>query len=328
MDGILNSGIPLILWFQSLGDWLIAPMKFFSFLGTENFYLLVMPLIYWCFDAALGLRLGVMLGLTSGINTIFKFAFHSPRPYWVNGDLQALASETSFGVPSGHAQNALTLWGVWASYLRKAWIWGIAIFVILGISLSRLYLAVHFPFDTLMGWVVGICVLVGFNLAWEPVGAWARKQSIGRQIGAAFLASLALLLVGVGVKSMLNGWTMPVAWLQNAARAGGEVPDPLSLDGLITSSAILFGLLAGTAWIAPKGGYRVASQFKLRILQYLVGVFGLALFYIGLKLIFPSGDGFVVAFFRYVRYTLVSFWISGFAPFTFLKLKLTEQNAI
>src|SRR5210317_1943862 len=128
MDGILNSGIPIILWFQSLGDWLLGPMKFFSFLGTEDFYLLVLPLVYWGYDAALGLRLGLMIALTSGINTIFKFAFHLPRPYWVNTDVQALAAETSFGAPSGHAQNALTFWGTWSTYARKAWVWVVAIF--------------------------------------------------------------------------------------------------------------------------------------------------------------------------------------------------------
>jgi len=324
MDNILNNGIPFILWFQSLGDWLIGPMKFFSFLGTENFYLLIMPLIYWGFDAALGLRLGVMVALTSGINTIFKFTFHSPRPYWVNTDVQALAAETSFGIPSGHAQNALTIWGVWASYIRKTWVWIIAILVILGISLSRLYLAVHYPVDTIVGWLVGILLLVSFNRSWEPVSAWAKKQSMGKQIGAAFLASMLFLLIGLGVASTLKSWSMPIAWEQNAARAGGELPDPVSLSGLITSSATLFGLLAGVAWMAPKGGYHVATQAKKRILQYLVGIIGMGIFYLGLKLVFPSGDDLVAYIFRYLRYTLVGFWVSGFAPFIFIKLNLTD----
>lgn len=324
MDGILNSGIALILAFQSLGDWLLSPMKFFSFLGTEDFYLLILPIVYWGFDASLGLRLGVMTTLTSGINTIFKFAFHTPRPYWVNTDVQAFAAETSFGVPSGHAQNALALWGVWASYVRKVWVWVIAIFVILGISLSRIYLAVHFPFDTLMGWLIGFVLLVSFNRAWEPVSVWAQKQSMGKQIGAAFLASMVLLLIGVGVASTLKGWTMPVAWEQNAARAGGDLPNPLSLSGIITSSATLFGLLAGVAWLAPQGGYHVAAQPRQRVLQYVVGILGVGILYLGLKMVFPSGENLVAFIFRYIRYTAVGFWVSGFAPFVFLKLKLTD----
>ena len=324
MDSILNSGIPIILWFQSLGDWLLAPMKFFSFLGTEDFYLLILPVVYWGVDAQLGLRLGVMTTLTSGVNTIFKFAFHAPRPYWVNTDVQAFAAETSFGAPSGHAQNALTLWGVWGTYARKAWVWAVVVVVVLGISLSRTYLAVHFPFDTLMGWLIGIVLLVTFNRLWEPVSAWAKKQGMAKQIGAAFSASMVMLLLGAGVKMLLGDWTVPVAWEQNAARAGGELIDPLSLSGLVTSSATLFGLLSGVAWIAPQGGYRVATQISKRIQQYLVGVVGVALLYLGLKLIFPSGDDFIAYIFRFLRYTLVGFWVAGLAPYIFNKLNLTE----
>ena len=324
MDALLNSGIPIILWFQNLGDWLLAPMEFFSFLGTEDFYLLLLPIIYWGFDSGLGLRLGLMLGLTSGVNSIFKLVFHAPRPYWVNTDVQALSAETSFGAPSGHAQNALALWGLMGSYLRKAWVWVLVIFIILGISLSRLYLAVHFPFDTLMGWLIGIILLVSFNKLWNPVSDWAKKQSMATQIGSAFLAALVMLFVGVGVRTMLGDWTMPVAWEQNAAQAGGHAPDPLSLSGLVTSSATIFGLLTGLAWIAPKGGYQVAPQIKTRILQYLVGMVGVAVFYIGLKAVFPSGDDLVAYVFRFIRYSLVSFWVTGLAPFTFIKLKLTR----
>jgi hypothetical protein len=38
-----------------MGAWLEAPMKFFSFLGSPNFFLIFLPLVYWCMDAALGI---------------------------------------------------------------------------------------------------------------------------------------------------------------------------------------------------------------------------------------------------------------------------------
>lgn len=324
MDGILNSGIPIILWFQGLGNWLLAPMKFFSFLGTEDFYLLVFPIIYWGIDSALGLRLGVMTTLTSGINTIFKFALHLPRPYWVNSNVQAFSAETSFGAPSGHAQNALTLWGVWATYVRKVWVWIVVIVVVLGISLSRIYLAVHYPFDTVLGWLIGFTLLVLFNHYWDAVAHWAGKQSMATQIGTAFAASMLMLLVGAGVRSFFGTWTMPPAWSQAALSASGYAPNPFALSGLVTSAATLFGLLAGVAWIAPQGGYQVAPQIKNRILQYVVGVLGVALLYIGLKLVFPGGSDLIAYFFRFLRYTLVGFWITGLAPFVFLKLNLAD----
>jgi len=326
MENLLNSGMPIILAFQNIGEWLLAPMEFFTFLGTEEFYFLSLPIVYWGFDAALGLRLAVMLTLTSGINTIFKFIFHSPRPYWVNTDVKALSAETSFGLPSGHAQNSVTMWGVLGSYLRKAWVWVLVIFFILGISLSRLYLAVHFPLDTLVGWLIGILLLVSFNYAWVPIAKWAKALRLSTQILTAFLASVLLLLVGAGVTAALKDWTMPVAWMQNAARAGGEAPHPFSLSGLITSSATLFGLLSGAAWIQQWGGYQVADQIQKRILHYIVGVLGVSIFYIGLKLIFPSGDTLVAYIFRYIRYALVGFWVTGGAPFIFLKLNLANPS--
>ena len=326
METLLNSGIGIILAFQSLGEWLLAPMKLFSFLGTEDFYILALPIIYWCFDAALGLRIGVIMLLSSGLNTIFKFAFHLPRPYWVNTEVQALSAESSFGVPSGHAQNAISIWGMVGSYFRKGWVWALAIFLILGISLSRLYLAVHFPFDTIVGLLVGFILLVSMNHVWDSVGAWAKKQTLAKQILTAFSGSLILLLVGGFVAWMLRDWTMPIAWMQNAARAGGEAPNPLSVSGLLSSSATLFGLFAGLAWIEKHGGYLASGSAKQRFLRYLLGLVGLVIFYLGLKFIFPSGENLMAYIFRYLRYSLVGFWVSGGAPFIFLKMNLADSS--
>lgn len=60
-----------VIAFQSVGDWLIAPMRFFSFLGTEEFYILILPILYWCLDSNLGIRVGVIMLFSSGLNFIF-----------------------------------------------------------------------------------------------------------------------------------------------------------------------------------------------------------------------------------------------------------------
>ncbi|MCP4139016.1 MAG: phosphatase PAP2 family protein [Chloroflexi bacterium] len=326
MDNLLNSGIPIILAFQSLGEWLLAPMEWFSFLGTEDFYILIIPVLYWSIDSALALRVGVVMLLSSSVNTIFKFAFHSPRPYWVNADVKALSAESSFGVPSGHAQNAIAIWGMVGSYFKTKWAWVVAIFFILGISLSRLYLAVHFPVDTVLGLVVGFLLLWVVNRAWNPVSVWAQKESLSKQIFFALAGSLALIFMAAFVAWIFRDWAMPTAWLQNAARAGGEAPHPYSLSGIISSAGTLFGLFAGLAWINQHGAFDASGSSKERFLRYLVGLVGLIIIYIGLKVVFPSGDNFVAFFFRYLRYTLLGFWVSGGAPFIFIKLNLADSN--
>lgn len=93
------------------------------------------------------------------MNDSLKMFFHGPRPYWYCTDVIAYAKETSFGVPSGHAQIATGIWGVLAASLRKWWAWLIAILVILIIGISRIYLGVHFPHDVILGWLIGAFLL-------------------------------------------------------------------------------------------------------------------------------------------------------------------------
>ena len=63
MQIILDFSIRFIAGLQGLGSWLTLPMEFFSFLGTEEFYLLVLPVIYWCVDSNLGMRAGRPAGV-------------------------------------------------------------------------------------------------------------------------------------------------------------------------------------------------------------------------------------------------------------------------
>lgn len=42
MGSILDFGVRVIVLLQGLGNWLVLPMKFFSFLGTEDF-------LWWCY---------------------------------------------------------------------------------------------------------------------------------------------------------------------------------------------------------------------------------------------------------------------------------------
>ena len=58
MNTLWPSEIPIILIIQNFTAWLTPIMKGLSFLGTEDFFLLAMPVVFWCLDTGLGLRLG------------------------------------------------------------------------------------------------------------------------------------------------------------------------------------------------------------------------------------------------------------------------------
>ncbi len=318
MDTLISVNLAL----QALGGWLAGPMKFFSFLGSEDFFLIVLPLVYWCVDSALGLRIGVMLLATQTTADLFKMALHGPRPYWFSADVKGLASETGFGVPSGHSTTAAGVWGITADGLKRTWGWVAVSIIVFLIGLSRLYLGVHFLHDVLLGWLLGGLLLWAFIKFWDPIAARLKKLTLANQILLSFAFSLAVIALAALIVFLSRNFVVPAEWVVNATRGGGEAPNPLSMETVVTTMGTLFGLLAGVAWLAPRGGYAATGPAWKRVLRYFVGVIGVAVFYLGLKLVFPDGDDVVALVFRYIRYTLVGAWVSAGAPWVFSKTKL------
>ena len=58
MEPLQQFGISLIQALQTLSPSLDGLMKFFTFLGRIEFYLLIIPFVYWTIDKRLGMRQG------------------------------------------------------------------------------------------------------------------------------------------------------------------------------------------------------------------------------------------------------------------------------
>ncbi len=296
----------------------------FSSLGNGYFYLLILPLLYWCVDARLGLRVGLILLFSAGVNELFKFAFAGPRPYWVSAQVKPLSAETSFGVPSGHAQNAVSVWGMMAGYFKKSWAWIAASALMLLIGFSRIYLGVHFPHDVLAGWLIGAVILTLFLRLWDSISARIQKMSLLQQILSAFAVSMTIVWIGGLLFSGLRGYVLSPEWMTNALRAG-PAPAPVSMDGILTSAGTLFGLLTGVAWIKQMGGYQAQGPVGKRALRYIIGLIGVAILYAGLGAVFPRSEELVSYALRFFRYTLVGFWVSGGAPWVFIHFNFADK---
>jgi hypothetical protein len=297
-------------------------MKFFTFLGSEEFFILVLPALYWSINAGLGARLGAILLFNAGLNDILKLAFHGPRPYWVDERVIPMAIEPSFGVPSGHSQIAVAMWGTLAAQAKRPWAWAAAIAMILMVGLSRIYLGVHFPHDVLLGWLLGVLVLWAFMRWSDALAAWVKTKSLGIQIGLAFALSMLMLAASSAAFLSLQGWVFPAEW-DNALKVADFVP--VSLDNSLSSAGALFGFLAGLAWITSKGGFSTDGQRKQRMARYILGLVGLLILWYGLGSVFPREATFIAYLLRYLRYTLVGGWISAGAPYLFLRLRLAEK---
>ena len=118
MEALLQWGLDLIIIIQQVrGPELDGLFRVASFLGEPEFHLLVLPLLFWCVDFGLGARVSVFLLLSSHLNLYLKALFQQPRPFDFDPSLQLIPVE-SYGLPSGHAQLAVVVWGGIAGYVE------------------------------------------------------------------------------------------------------------------------------------------------------------------------------------------------------------------
>ncbi len=318
-------GIDLILLLQTV-SWLEAPMRFFTFLGSEEFFIGVLPVVYWCIDSSLGIRIGFILLFSNIFNGMIKLLFHAPRPYWIDPQIKALAAESTFGPPSGHAQMATGIWGMAAASSRRKILWIAAAVLIFLIGFSRIYLAVHFPFDVLLGWLLGGLTLWAFLALWQPVSTWAKQSGLGVQLLLG-MAIPAILLLSRGILEYpFAAYVLPADWMANAARAGDPLPAPLSMEGALTASGAMLGLALGLIWTERRGGFRPSGPLWKRAVCYLIGLLGVLILYVGLKALSPSSETLLDAIWRFVRYAVLGLWIAGGAPYVFARLNLLQAQ--
>jgi membrane-associated phospholipid phosphatase len=324
VTGWLVWGIPWILKLQSLGNWLTPPMKFFSFLGLEQFYVLVMPVLLWCVDVGLGLRVGMILLTSNMLASTLKIVFGLPRPYWISRQVQALSTERTYGLPSGHAMNAVTLWGRLAAAIRRRWALAAALTLMFLIPLSRIELGVHFPADVIAGWIFGGLILFAFSRYEKSVAARLERVSSMTRITAATIAPLALVVLALAARSARAGIGIPSTWVELAAAAapGADPIDPLELGSLLAVGGIFLGFSLGGAMLVGWGGFRVEGPWSQRLTRFGVGLLGVIIIFIGLAAIFPSGPTVLATALRVFRYAFVGFWISYLAPRVFVWARL------
>jgi membrane-associated phospholipid phosphatase len=219
MNGLQELGIQMIQTIQVLMPTLDTIMEIFTFLGKIEFYMLFITFLYWIVDASLGFRVFMVLLFTDIVGMAFKQLLHQPRPYWV-GDVKHLGgSETSYGIPSTHASDSLAVWAYLAYQVGKRWMWIASIVIILLISFSRLYLGVHFPHDVLMGWLIGLIVILNFIKYEDRVSDWLNTHTETFQISIGLAASISFIIIGLVVRFIIAGTPDPDEWAQYSTQA-------------------------------------------------------------------------------------------------------------
>lgn len=308
---------------QSLGGWLRLPMEIFTFLGDEQFYLILIPLVYWCLHKGLGQDMGVLLVLSSFTNTALKSFLKYGRPFWEQPALQ-LSDASSFSTPSGHSQTSAALFGYLAWFVadkRRGRLWGVLLaLLILMIALSRVYLGVHFLGDIIWGLAVGLGLAALY--VWLKPKLLPRLQPL--PLGVHVLLALVAAACMFAVVSLLlaipfGAGQMFAALYTDAYRAALE-------DGA-TIAGLAFGLWVGLVLETRHVRFSVAGPWWQRLVRYVLGVIGLFAVWLGLRIIFPQEPSALGLALRMVRYALAMSWAIVGWPWLFVKLRLGQTEA-
>jgi membrane-associated phospholipid phosphatase len=294
-EDILDWGIEVVLGFQQFSPALDLPFKSLTFLGNLEFFLVVMPLIYWCIDRRMGARLLVLFLISAYVNTIAKVMADQPRPFQYDSRVQQLVHAGGGGLPSGHTQSAVVVWGYLASQIRSGKFWIIAGFLMIAIPISRLYLGVHFPTDLFGGYFLGAVLLSLYLRFASNVEAWLVAKGVIWQTAAAVILPILLLLIS-----------------------------PQGSRYALSASGVLLGFLPGIALERHWVRFHSGGSFLKQSMRYAVGLIVLLGIWLGLRLAFSGLEP--VSLFRVVRYAFVGFWAALGAPWLFVRLKLTETE--
>jgi membrane-associated phospholipid phosphatase len=285
--------------------WLTGLAKGFTFLGYEEFYLVLLPFVYWCLHKQIGAALVYFSLLSAWVNDTIKYIFRIPRPANPNIHVPLGFEETSPSFPSGHAQNAVANWG-YLAYRFRNWLFRIvAVVVILCIGLSRIVLGVHFPEDVIGGWLIGLVLLVLYAWAAPPVSRWIGRQKVAVQVALAIIIPAGLIFL-------------------HPADNQGLYP----AEGSITPMSTLVGVGIGLIMEQARLRFRVDGAWWLRGLRLAVGLAILGIFYAVPKLILPENLAYgPEALVRFVRYALVGWTVAFLCPWIFVRLHLAGQEA-
>ncbi|MCB0213838.1 MAG: phosphatase PAP2 family protein [Anaerolineae bacterium] len=322
MNALFELGIMLIQFLQTMSPALDGPMKVISFMGTTEFYLILIPLIYWTVSKRLGIRILLILVSTDFMGIFFKQLLHQPRPYWVSDQVQLLSTDKTYGIPSTHASDSLAVWGYLAYQMRRGGFWIAITVLVFLIGLSRLYLGVHFPHDVLFGWIVGAVVLLLFITAEQRLTPWLQTQSAGTVIGLGFGVSMVIVLLGLLSGAIISGSPDPADWASFAVHSRSPA-------GFFTLGGGLFGSVTGFVLMQQYARFRTDGTWMQRAGRFLLGIIGVFLCWQGLSILFDfiavdeTALGYIL---RYIRYAVTTFWAIFGAPWVFLRVKLAEEE--
>ncbi len=283
-------------------------------IGSENINIAIFCLAYLAVDKKFGRRMILFYGITSFLTSFLKWSFQDPRPpanaFQLEEYGEAGYGHTSYGFPSGHTTNAVSVWGY--SYLasqdmeqkRMKIFHTIFIALFLLVPYSRMVIGVHDVDDIMGGYTLGIIGVIVLMIIEPKIDAKLQSWNTWTRV-----------LIGLAVTTLI--------WLLSAAILG--VLHPEDSTEHLKDLALVCGLLMGASVGVPiEEKYVDYHPEHLQLKQqFLAGLIGLILTfgsYFGLSAIFGFFPEDLYAYTRFVRYGLITGLVCAVIPFLLKKI--------
>ncbi len=246
--------------------------KFFelvTIMGEETIIILIAAYIFFNVSKEKGYALIFTIVSSASLNSLIKNIFKVSRPIGIKGIKSIrVKTATSYSFPSGHTQAVSSLWTSIIIIFKKRILYVIGCIIICLVSLSRVYLGVHWPLDVIFGIIIGIL--------WS-----CTSIKIFKSIYQNKRYKLLILIVTIfSILSFLFG-----------------DKDFYKTSGLFLGVSIAY--IIEDKYI----DFSLNIPNKLKITIYFIILLGIFIIKEGLKYILP--DLFI---FDYTRYALIGFW--------------------
>jgi glycerophosphoryl diester phosphodiesterase len=276
-----------VRWFEQFASpWLDSVAFFFTWLGSEYFYMALLPVMYWLVDRQRGYQLAFLFLFSMWLNGLLKDMFNMPRPSPGEG-VRVLVHESSPGFPSGHAQGSMTVFGYLFAEYRNVWLRWLAVILIVLVAFSRPYLGVHYLGDTVGGLAIGLLLVVIFRWGFRKrLGAgWPRSLKLALAIGVPFL--------------LLPLYSERVAY---------------------QTLGFLMGILASHSYAFESVPYRERVTLPRQLVKILIGFGGFVSLYYAHAIVIPNG------ILEIPGYAVIGVWVTTGAPLLFRRMGLAGEK--
>lgn len=199
-------------------------------LGEETAFLAIALIVFWCVDKKRGYFLmAVGFGGTI-INQFLKLVFRVPRPWVLDGNFtileQAREAASGYSFPSGHTQMAVGTFGALAVTEEKKALRTVCWVLAFLVSLSRMYVGVHTPYDVLASVLIALALVYGL-----------RKPVMGGGVKAMKTVIASLLLLNLGLFAFVEFYSFPADIDAHNLESG--VKNAYTMLGCLTGVAIV-----------------------------------------------------------------------------------------